>query len=90
MEVSIEEITQNLPTYLQRVQAGESFVVLQGGKPIAEVIPPKQEVIADKGARFLASLEKFQARLRAEGIDLDPDEVFDVRDRSPAPEAPRW
>ncbi|MGV0029065.1 hypothetical protein [Phormidesmis priestleyi] len=91
MRVSIEEISKDLPAYLQRVQAGESFVVLQGGKPIAEVIPPKPEGMSERGAEFLESLKEFQERLRAEEIDLDPDEIFkDVRDRTPAPEEPRW
>lgn len=91
ISITIEEISDNLPAYLQRVQAGESFVVLQSGKPIAKMTPPEPDSIDERKTRFLNALAEYQARLEAEGIDLDPDEIFkDVRDRTPAPEEPRW
>lgn len=37
--VSEEEIKQNLLTYLRRVEAGETFVILRAGKPMAEIKP---------------------------------------------------
>jgi antitoxin (DNA-binding transcriptional repressor) of toxin-antitoxin stability system len=37
--ISEEEIIQNLLLYLQRVAAGETFVILKGGKPMAEIKP---------------------------------------------------
>jgi PTS system cellobiose-specific IIB component len=90
-EITIEEISKDLPAYLQQVQAGESFVVLQAGTPVAQVVPMKPEVKSDQGKDFLESLAKFREEMLAEGIDLNPDEIFkDVRDRSPAPEEPRW
>jgi len=36
-QASIEEIQQNLPTYLQRVEAGETVVIVRAGQPVAEV-----------------------------------------------------
>ena len=91
VQITIEEISKNLPAYLQRVQAGESVVVLQAGTPVAQVVPPKSEVRPDRGKNFLESLAKFQDKMLAEGIDLNPDEIFrDVTDRTPAPENPRW
>lgn len=38
-QVSIDEIKRNWPEFLQRVEAGESFVITQAGKPLAEVKP---------------------------------------------------
>jgi prevent-host-death family protein len=38
-QVSIDEIKQNFPAFLQRVKAGESFIITQAGKPVAEVKP---------------------------------------------------
>ena len=37
--VSEEEIGQGLPTYLQRVEAGETFLIMKAGKPMAEIKP---------------------------------------------------
>jgi antitoxin (DNA-binding transcriptional repressor) of toxin-antitoxin stability system len=37
--VSEEEIKQDLLTYLRRVEAGETFVILKAGKPTAEIKP---------------------------------------------------
>jgi antitoxin (DNA-binding transcriptional repressor) of toxin-antitoxin stability system len=37
--VSEEEIKQDLLTYLRRVEAGETLVVLRDGKPMAEIKP---------------------------------------------------
>ena len=37
--VSLDEVKQNLSTYLQRAQAGEIFVVTKAGKPVAEIRP---------------------------------------------------
>ncbi|KAM3093185.1 hypothetical protein ACKFKF_29885 [Phormidesmis sp. 146-12] len=91
IEITIEEISEDLSAYLQRVQAGESFVVLQAGTPVAQVVTPQPEVRSDRGKDFLESLAKFREEMLAEGIDLDPDEIFrDVRDRTPAPKNPRW
>jgi antitoxin (DNA-binding transcriptional repressor) of toxin-antitoxin stability system len=39
ISVSIEEIQRDLHTYLQRVEAGETFVIIREGKPVAEVKP---------------------------------------------------
>lgn len=91
VEITIEEISKDFPAYIQRVQAGESFVVLQAGTPVAEVVPPKSEAMSERGAKFLESLAQFRESIEAEGIDIDIDEIYsDVRDRSPAPEEPRW
>lgn len=76
VEITIEEISKDLPAYLKRVQAGESFVVLQAGTSVAQVVPLKPEVKSERGKEFLKSLAKFQEQMRAEGINLDPDEIF--------------
>ena len=38
-QVSVEEIEHNLAAYLRRVEAGEAFVVIKAGKPMAEIKP---------------------------------------------------
>jgi antitoxin (DNA-binding transcriptional repressor) of toxin-antitoxin stability system len=37
--VSMEEIQQDFPAYLQRVEAGETLVITRGGKAVAEITP---------------------------------------------------
>jgi len=39
MRVSVEEIQQDLSAFLQRVEAGETLIVMRTGKPIAEIKP---------------------------------------------------
>ncbi len=39
LHVSADEIKQNLPIYLQRVQAGETFIIVTADKPLAEIRP---------------------------------------------------
>jgi antitoxin (DNA-binding transcriptional repressor) of toxin-antitoxin stability system len=38
-QVSVEEIQQDLPAYLQRVEDGETIIIIRAGKPVAEVKP---------------------------------------------------
>jgi antitoxin (DNA-binding transcriptional repressor) of toxin-antitoxin stability system len=38
-QVNIEDIQRDLSTYLQRVEAGESLLIIRAGKPVAEVKP---------------------------------------------------
>ena len=42
VQVSVDEIERNLPAYLCRVEAGEAFVVVKAGKPMAEIKPYSQ------------------------------------------------
>jgi antitoxin (DNA-binding transcriptional repressor) of toxin-antitoxin stability system len=38
-QISIDEIARDLPGYLQRVEAGETLMIMRGDKPVAEVKP---------------------------------------------------
>ena len=40
--VNIDEMQRDLPGYLQRVSAGETLIIMQGDKPIAELKPVAQ------------------------------------------------
>ena len=37
VQVSVEEIQRDLATYLQRVEAGETVVIMRAGQPVAEM-----------------------------------------------------
>jgi prevent-host-death family protein len=43
IRISIDEIRRDLQGYLQRVEAGETLVILRDGKPVAEVRPAPSE-----------------------------------------------
>ncbi len=36
-QVSVKEITRAFPVYLQRIEAGETFIIVQAGKPLAQL-----------------------------------------------------
>jgi len=50
-QVNLEDIQQDLSTYLQRVEAGETLVIIRAGKPGAEVKPvvPRVETLRPFG-----------------------------------------
>jgi prevent-host-death family protein len=52
--VSIEEMQRDLTGYLERVQAGETLVVVQADKPVAEVKP-----VAEPGNGMVKPLRPF-------------------------------
>lgn len=39
LSVTLDEIQRNLTTYLQQVAVGETIIIIQAGKPIAEIKP---------------------------------------------------
>ncbi|NOT57766.1 MAG: type II toxin-antitoxin system Phd/YefM family antitoxin [Deltaproteobacteria bacterium] len=51
IQVTLEDIQQDLSTYLRRVEAGETLVIVRAGKPVAEVKPvsPRLEALRPYG-----------------------------------------
>ena len=43
MHVSVEDIQRNLVLYLQRVEAGETLVIVRAGQPVVEMKPVQTE-----------------------------------------------
>ena len=37
--ISVQDLERDLPSFLRRVEAGESFLIIRGGHPLAEVRP---------------------------------------------------
>jgi antitoxin (DNA-binding transcriptional repressor) of toxin-antitoxin stability system len=84
VNITIEEIAENLSAYLERVQAGEHFLVLQAGTPIAEILPPRR-------TGFSEALRQFREKMVTEGVDINSDDLFeDIRDRTPTPDEVKW
>lgn len=68
-EIGAFEAKTHLSRLLQRVQAGERFVITKHNRPIAELIPfqPKDP---DKVRSAIAGLKAFQASHSLEGLSL--------------------
>ncbi|MEW5766127.1 MAG: type II toxin-antitoxin system Phd/YefM family antitoxin [bacterium] len=51
VQVNVDEIKQDLPAYLQRVEGGETFVIVKAGRPLAEIRPiaPPAELLRPFG-----------------------------------------
>lgn len=47
-QISAEEMQQDVSACLQRVEAGETLVILRGGKPVAEVKPVRPQLETDR------------------------------------------
>lgn len=39
IEISVDEMVDNLQSYLELVEAGQSLIILKAGKPVAEINP---------------------------------------------------
>jgi prevent-host-death family protein len=39
IQISVDEMKRDLPVYLQRVETGETLVIVKAGKPVAEIKP---------------------------------------------------
>ncbi len=44
IRISVDEMGRDLPGYIERVEAGETLVIVRGGKPVAEVKPAAPEM----------------------------------------------
>ena len=57
-KVGIRELRQNLSRYLDRVKAGEPFVVTERGRVVARLVPsgPAADAYGQLAARFGASV----------------------------------
>ena len=87
MTISVEDMQRDLLGYLRRVEAGDTLVLVQAGKPVAEIKP-------------LSSAGNSVMQPRPFGLcagefvvpdDFDaplPDELLDLFEGKPAPARP--
>lgn len=67
--ITVDEIQQDLARYFERVQAGETLLVTQAGRPVAELNPVKSD--EPNGTRALRPIGL------AEGQFIVPDDFDD-------------
>jgi prevent-host-death family protein len=68
-EIGAYEAKTHLPELLQRVQAGERFIITRHGHPVAQLIPITDRKSEEKRLA-LDRLRACRERLRARGIRL--------------------
>ena len=54
--INITELRQHLPSFIDKVQAGEEIVITQRGKAVARIIPEYAESLADAAMKRLDAL----------------------------------
>jgi prevent-host-death family protein len=87
-EVGVAEAKRRFSELAERVSRGESFVILNRGRPTVALVPPQRVRHSDKPVGFAA----FAGALAEwETIDEDMAEVIEARKRAidrPAPPLP--
>lgn len=54
--INITELRQHLPSFIDKVQAGEEIVITQRGKAVARIVPEYVESPADAAMKRLDAL----------------------------------
>ncbi len=73
-QITIQEIQENPSKYLNQVEAGESFIIMQEDKPIAELKP----IINNKKPRRPFALCKGEFTVPDDFDDPLPDDILDA------------
>jgi prevent-host-death family protein len=72
-QLNIHEVKQNLSAILKRVQSGETIIIANYNKPIAEIRPIERP---SKKSRLIG-LSKGEIQISANFNDPLPDEILD-------------
>ena len=68
-EIGVFEAKTHLPRLLQRVQAGERFVITRHNRPVAELIPYRPRD-SEKIRMAIVGLKQFQVEHRLDGLSI--------------------
>ncbi len=87
-QYSIEQIAVNLNKIIQEAEQGEPIEITREGEQVAVILSTAEyKRLLNKSPGFWEYLQQFRQEIMAEGIEIDPDEVWkDVRDKSPGRE----
>ena len=69
LEIGAFEAKTHLPKLLQRVEAGERFIITKHNRPVAELVPFGSQD-ADRIRTAIASLKAFQESHRLRGLSV--------------------
>ena len=68
-EIGVFEAKTHLPNLLQRVQAGERFIITRHNRPVAELIPYRPRD-SEKIREAIAALKSFQKTHSLNGLSV--------------------
>ena len=68
-EIGVFEAKTHLPSLLQRVQAGERFIITRHNRPVAELIPYRPRD-PEKIREAIAALKSFQKTHSLNGLSV--------------------
>jgi prevent-host-death family protein len=69
------EAKTRLGHLLDRVQAGEELLITRHGRPIARLVPIRQDQSADGVDRALATFREIRESLKAKGVRISRKEI---------------
>lgn len=87
-QYSIDQAQTHLEQILNEVEQGGSIELTRSGKRVAVLISTQEyDQLRSGKTSFWEALQKFRQQIELEGIDLEPEKIFeDIRDKSPGRE----
>jgi prevent-host-death family protein len=81
---SISEARSNLPELVREAESGKAVELTRRGKGVAVLLGRKQyERLISKSRQFSEAWEAFNREVNLAELEINPDEIFAVRDKSP-------
>jgi PTS system cellobiose-specific IIB component len=87
-QYSIAQAKDQLTQIIRAAEAGDSVEITRRGEPVAVILSiAAYQKLQQPRPNFGEAVREFREYIAAEGIVIDPDEIFgDIRDRSPGRE----
>ncbi len=73
--VTAFEAKTRLGRLLDRVQAGEELMITRHGRPVAKLVPIRQDEPSDAVNRALATFKEIRKSLKAKGVKISRKEI---------------
>jgi prevent-host-death family protein len=81
---SIAEARINLPRLVREAEAGKPIEITRRGESVAVLLGLKEyERLATRARRFSEAWDAFVQEVDIPELGIDPEAIFDVRDRQP-------
>jgi prevent-host-death family protein len=74
--ISVKEARRQLSSLLDRVAAGEEFILLRRGKEVARLVPPQRQSLSPSLKDFRDSLQSTGAPLSSEITNAREEERY--------------
>ena len=82
-QYSIAQARDRFTRLVQEAESGQAAQITRRGQPVAVLLSvDAYEHLSSMQAQFGNNLEQFRVSCDIEGLEVDPDCIFDVRDKS--------